>query len=116
MTEATVWFAVAWHRPPDGVPRIAADAGRLLVWATAAAAAEFADLLARRAPPTEAAAFTITPAAVRDLLGAHGFTGDDLWTHVDLVEAQTTDPADLVRWNAELASRVAVALRERNGS
>lgn len=99
------WFAVAWHVPPDGLPRFAADDfDRLLVWAVRQAAVLFAERLASHG--LEAFAVPVTPVDVAEVLRSGGVPDAEIAERVLIVERQTTGRDDLAAWSVDLADRL----------
>ena len=105
-------LVVTFPDPTTGALTIAADAGRLLAWQTPQLASVFAAGLAERGLEP-AIVLPRSATQLADLLLGAGVDPDLAPARVELVEAQTVDAMDGARWSAELAGRVAEAVRSR---
>jgi hypothetical protein len=98
-------FVVLWRDALGGV-RAAGDQGQLLCFAWLESARVFASELERQGVDV-LGELTRTSEQVAQLCALHGLEPH----RVELVEAATEGPADVVRWARELAERVAAQVR-----
>jgi hypothetical protein len=90
---------------PNGSPRVVADdTGRLVATQLDTLATVFAARLSDRGAPVSV--ISRTAQEIGEVILSSGVDPADVPERVFLIEAQTVNPVDAVRWTIELAERV----------